>query len=1108
MESWVAEYEQVVVRKQPLAQAHSLTVLQRGDVFSVEGKVDRSGPVWLKLPKGSQIVQVAAGGGRKVLQELEEDGFVLSEHPTYGVLVKRNVKVLTEKEEGMLSKEEMEEVLRRSSNAKDLVVPLEAKTWSKGEFELFVMSGGVVRPKGCSVPDTFDLLNTQMSPDQVEAAIWRAAEWIASADAILVGSGAGMGVDSGLSTFRGGKAGVWPALDAVGLAYEEICDPKWFPKEPALAWAFWNFCHEAYRSTQPHSGYELVRTWAEQVPLGAFSFTSNIDSHWAASGWSKRRIIEVHGVVTWLQCSKPCCGDVWEAPPSLGLTEDPSTHRAVGQLPQCPKCNAVARPNVQMFGGDNGFAKSRRAMQINRYDGWLKRMESRPDSKELRVVCLELGCGLTVPTVRRELESVMRRFPGARLIRVNPEQPGVAKEFGGTAVSLPLAASTALSQIQPQVAQLKAAQNALPQALFVLWDTRGGGVEFHAPGNTPMGRLLRLAETAAGAEIEFEANTALFATNLMQLHVSEEVPLGSCVPLGYFWSLDTHFGRALTEDDPPALTPTAVVKCQGLFFKGGMSEKLAGRVGKITAMLDSMNVKFGDPAYQDGVRQKRDRKQVMQMVRDVHLQVLPKFGLPADETGVMRMQAHTGLGMVGRLDVGEKAGLSMQLSYVMEAAKLPAGPPKEGKPYPTPAPPSMPRPLEVTVSVPAVKAPVPAENEKTDATPPSTSLEVAVMLMGGDDLAPVRISAVSNTTVAHFRELFGQRLRLEERTLQQVKFLFKFGSGFGMLKDDELIRRELLVHGVERSQWTRKEVPAKASQEKPKRRGYRPKEKPPLTLEDALALQTDLIAGFSEDSFQRKLKELHMTLRRTNERKFNMERNKLFLVVQKEVLPHYGFEGSTRGVFDMMGILGTGGFDWNEDFSSKGALLQRLLFPEYPDDGPQATPPAAEQRSAANSTVPPRPSRSAPGTEQPEGDWREGIGPWMDLTFPDNESLKAWLLFTAHTMPPEVAAAWQELPKDKRLEMLSKVISSPLFTRCRVDWQFAQGLFCLDGLRAPWSTAAEDPDLSLLLNFNPVLLARWFTFPSEAQPAAASNAAAYPQVCSSRSCTTRAGEDH
>ncbi|CAJ1460076.1 unnamed protein product, partial [Effrenium voratum] len=147
-----------------------------------------------------------------------------------------------------------------------------------------------------------------------------------------------------------------------------------------------------------------------------------------ASGMSAERVLEVHGAVKWLQCSKPCCPDVWKAPPDLGLAED-STHRVTGALPTCPKCKAVARPNVQMFGGDSGFSRARRGAQNTRYDAWINSLASRPDASSLRVVCLEVGCGLTVPTVRRELEKILQKFPGGRLIRVNPENPGLAKEL-------------------------------------------------------------------------------------------------------------------------------------------------------------------------------------------------------------------------------------------------------------------------------------------------------------------------------------------------------------------------------------------------------------------------------------------------------------------------------------------------------------------------------------------------------------------------------------------------------------------------------------------------------------------------------------------------------
>ena len=70
------------------------------------------------------------------------------------------------------------------------------------------MSGGVLRPKDCSMPDERLLANISMSGEEVVHSLAQAAEWIASADALLIGSGAGMGVDAGLGTFRGGKKGL------------------------------------------------------------------------------------------------------------------------------------------------------------------------------------------------------------------------------------------------------------------------------------------------------------------------------------------------------------------------------------------------------------------------------------------------------------------------------------------------------------------------------------------------------------------------------------------------------------------------------------------------------------------------------------------------------------------------------------------------------------------------------------------------------------------------------------------------------------------------------------------------------------------------------------
>ena len=43
-------------------------------------------------------------------------------------------------------------------------------------------------------------------------------------------TGAGMGVDSGLGTFRGRNAGVWPPLKDLGMDFTEMSTPSHFEK--------------------------------------------------------------------------------------------------------------------------------------------------------------------------------------------------------------------------------------------------------------------------------------------------------------------------------------------------------------------------------------------------------------------------------------------------------------------------------------------------------------------------------------------------------------------------------------------------------------------------------------------------------------------------------------------------------------------------------------------------------------------------------------------------------------------------------------------------------------------------------------------------------------
>jgi NAD-dependent SIR2 family protein deacetylase len=109
----------------------------------------------------------------------------------------------------------------------------------------------------------------------------QAAEAIKAADTLLVNAGAGMGVDSGLTDFRG-THGFWrayPAIARLGLSFEEMANPAWFSENPHLAWAFCGHRLNLYRQTKPHQGFSQLLEIGATKAAGYFVFTSNVDGH-------------------------------------------------------------------------------------------------------------------------------------------------------------------------------------------------------------------------------------------------------------------------------------------------------------------------------------------------------------------------------------------------------------------------------------------------------------------------------------------------------------------------------------------------------------------------------------------------------------------------------------------------------------------------------------------------------------------------------------------------------------------------------------------------------------------------------------------------------------
>ncbi len=244
----------------------------------------------------------------------------------------------------------------------------------------------------------------------------RAAAELRRAGALVVTAGAGMGVDSGLPDFRG-DAGFWkayPPYQKLGLSFVDAANPAHFDQDPQFGWGFYGHRTNLYRATVPHPGFEILLGWARRLGLPAFAVTSNVDGQFQKAGFPEDRVLEVHGSIHHLQCTAPCSEAIWTNGETLDIDLETMRSR---QVPRCPNCRAVSRPNILMF-GDWSWLDVRTAAQRERFDEFLEEVRGR------RLFVVELGAGTAIPTIRATSERLGRG--NAFVVRVNPREPDIA----------------------------------------------------------------------------------------------------------------------------------------------------------------------------------------------------------------------------------------------------------------------------------------------------------------------------------------------------------------------------------------------------------------------------------------------------------------------------------------------------------------------------------------------------------------------------------------------------------------------------------------------------------------------------------------------------------
>ncbi|HUH94799.1 MAG TPA: NAD-dependent deacylase [Casimicrobiaceae bacterium] len=140
-------------------------------------------------------------------------------------------------------------------------------------------------------------------------------------------TGAGISAASRIPTFRD-PDGLWARFDP-----RELATPSAFARDPKRVWNWYARRRERVAAAQPNAGHFALAQLERRVPAFA-PITQNVDGLHQRAG--SRNVIELHGNIMRVKCSRE------------GRTIE-RWEEIAPEVPRCPACGALLRPDVVWF---------------------------------------------------------------------------------------------------------------------------------------------------------------------------------------------------------------------------------------------------------------------------------------------------------------------------------------------------------------------------------------------------------------------------------------------------------------------------------------------------------------------------------------------------------------------------------------------------------------------------------------------------------------------------------------------------------------------------------------------------------------------------------------
>ena len=224
------------------------------------------------------------------------------------------------------------------------------------------------------------------------AQINRLKEALNSADAVVIGAGAGLSTSAGF-VYTGERFRKYFSDFENKYGFHDMYSGAFCQYDtPEEHWAYWSrFITVNRYMDAPKPVYEEIFQLVKGKDY--FVITTNVDHCFQKAGFDKKRLFYTQGDYGLFQCSKPCCQETFENEEIIRQMMERQENMCVPSelLPTCPHCGKPMTMNLRSdsrFVEDEGWHRA-----AERYENFLRTRQN------LRILFLELGVGYNTPGI-------------------------------------------------------------------------------------------------------------------------------------------------------------------------------------------------------------------------------------------------------------------------------------------------------------------------------------------------------------------------------------------------------------------------------------------------------------------------------------------------------------------------------------------------------------------------------------------------------------------------------------------------------------------------------------------------------------------------------------